>query len=78
MRGMATAASRIFRSRKWRPNLRDRRDAIVTKPRLLHDTGGNPSRNPLSGVGIGHSRIFLAVGQVGTLAKHATNIRIPS
>jgi hypothetical protein len=75
---MATAASRIFRSRKWRPNLRDWSDANVTKPRLLRDTGGNSFRNPLPGVGIGHSRIFLAVGQIGTFAKHATNIRIPS
>ena len=77
MRDMATAASRIFRSRKWRPNLRDRSNAIVTKPRLLQDTDGNPFRNPLSGAGIGHSRIFLGVGQVGTFAKHATNIGIP-
>ena len=78
MRGMAPAAPGIFRSRKWRPNLRDWSDANVTKPRLLQDTGGNSFRNPLSGVGIGHSRIFLGVGQVGALAKHATNIGIPS
>jgi hypothetical protein len=78
MRGMATAASRIFRSRKWRPNLRDWRNAIVTKPRLLQDTGSNSFRNSLSGVGIGHSGIFLGVGQIGALAKHTTNIGIPS
>src|SRR5260221_11190942 len=73
-----SAAPRIFRPGKGRPDFRYGRNALIVQPRLLHDASGDPFRNPLASVGIGHSGIFLGIGQVSAFAKHATNVGIPS
>ncbi len=73
-----SAAPRIFRPGKGRPDFRYGRNALIVQPRLLHDASGDPFRNPLASVGIGHSGIFLGIGQVRAFAKHATNVGIPS
>src|SRR6266446_4408218 len=73
-----SAAPRILRPGKGRPNFRYGRDAVIAQPRLLHDASGDSFRNPLPSVGIGHSGIFLGICQVSAFAKHATNIGVPS